>query len=188
MQKALFLDRDGTLNEDYDFVHTKEQWTWCKGAVETIRWANEHNWKVIVVTNQSGVSRGLFSLEKVNELHEWVNEELKIHSAHVDEWCVAHWHPSFHEGLDLSLLEYRKPGLRYYQEMIEKYNLNASRCIVMGDKPSDLKPGIALGMRAFYIHSRFHEKNDHTWLDEHDFQPYKNIGEVLELLKHEFRK
>ena len=183
MKKALFLDRDGTLNEDYDFVHLKEHWTWCKGAVETIRWANENSWKVIVVTNQSGVSRGLFSLEKVQELHEWVNEELKKQSAQVDEWCIAHWHPNFHEGLDLDLLEYRKPGLRFYQEMIEKYSLDASKCIVMGDKPSDLKPGLALGMRAFYIKSRFHEKNDHKWLADYNFQPYKNIGEVLEILK-----
>jgi D-glycero-D-manno-heptose 1,7-bisphosphate phosphatase len=183
MAKALFLDRDGTLNEDYDFVHKPEQWTWCKGAVETIQWANTNEWKVIVVTNQSGVSRGLFSLEQVQKLHAWVDENLKKQQVFVDEWCIAHWHPNFHEGQDVNLLEYRKPGLRFYKEMIEKYHLDASQCVVMGDKPSDLKPGVKLGMKGFYIQSRFHEKNDQNWLAEHGFSPYQNIGEVLDKLK-----
>jgi len=55
--KAFFLDRDGTLNVDYNFVHKPEEWTWCKNALKAIRWMNENGYKVIVVTNQSGIAR-----------------------------------------------------------------------------------------------------------------------------------
>lgn len=183
MAKALFLDRDGTLNEDYDFVHKPEEWTWCKGAVETIQWANENEYKVIVVTNQSGVARGLFSLEQVNQLHEFVNQLLKKENALVDEWCVAHWHPTFSKNVTPDELAYRKPGLRYYKEMILNYGLNPNKCVCIGDKPSDLKPAIELGMKGFYIKSRFHEKNDQIWLKENGFEPHENLAEVLPKLK-----
>lgn len=180
MAKAFFLDRDGTLNEDFDFVHKPEQWVWCKGALEAIQWMNKNKYKVIIVTNQSGVARGHFSLEKVHELHRFVDAELKKVGAWIDEWCVAHWHPKFHEGLDSHLLEYRKPGTRYFTEMIKKYDLNAAECVMMGDKPSDLQPALQLGMQAFYIHSRFHATNDKMYLSTHNIEMFENIGEVME--------
>ncbi len=184
MNKAFFLDRDGTLNEDYDFVHKPEEWTWCKGAVDAIRWMNQHHFKVIVVTNQSGIARGRFGLEQVLKLHDWVDAQLKKEGAYIDEWCIAWWHPKFHGELDPSLLDYRKPGTRFFTEMIQKYNLDPSKCFMAGDKPSDLKPALELGMQAFYIHSRFHETNDKQWLSEHGFhEPFQSIGDVIDMLK-----
>jgi D-glycero-D-manno-heptose 1,7-bisphosphate phosphatase len=182
--KAFFLDRDGTLNEDYDFVHKPEEWTWCKGAKEAIRWMNQENYKVIVITNQSGIARGKFGLEQVIDLHKWVDNDLKKEGAQIDEWCIAWWHPQFHSGLDPKLLEYRKPGTRFFTEMIQKYNLNPNECYMIGDKPTDLKPAIALGMKAFYIKSRFHESNDQNWLSMNGFEkPYESIGDVIDSLK-----
>ena len=179
MNKAFFLDRDGTLNEDYDFVHKPEEWTWCKGAVEAIQWMNKNGYKVIVVTNQSGVARGRFSLEQVHELHRFVDSKLKKVGAWIDDWCIAHWHSKFHEGLDEKLLEYRKPGTRYFTEIISKYDLKPSDCFMMGDKPSDLQPALELGMKAFYIKSRFHEKNDPTFLEKHGLKVFDSIGDVM---------
>ncbi|TNE74384.1 HAD-IIIA family hydrolase [bacterium] len=184
MNKAFFLDRDGTLNEDYDFVHLKEEWTWCKGAIDAIKWMNQNKYKVIVVTNQSGIARGRFSLEQVQELHRFVDADLKKHDAWIDDWCIAWWHPKFHGDLDPALLDYRKPGTRFFTEMIHKYNLDPAFCFMAGDKPSDLKPALSLGMKAFYIKSRFHETNDHEWLEKRGFEhPFNNLGEIISSLK-----
>jgi D-glycero-D-manno-heptose 1,7-bisphosphate phosphatase len=138
---------------------------------------------VIVVTNQSGVARGLFTLDQVRELHDWVEIQLKAHGAHIDEWCVAHWHPVYSKPVTEKELSYRKPGLGYYSEMIEKYGLNPQLCYCIGDKPSDLQPAVELGMNGFYIKSRFHQKNDQQWLNQHGFVPHENLSEVLLKLK-----
>ena len=75
MNKAFFLDRDGTINVDYNYVHTPEEWTWCDGALEALRWMKEHKFKIIVVTNQSGIARGRYNEQHVQHLHRWVDEE-----------------------------------------------------------------------------------------------------------------
>ena len=58
--KALFFDRDGTLNVDVHYLHDPEDFVWVEGAIEAIRWANEHGYLVIVITNQSGIARGYY--------------------------------------------------------------------------------------------------------------------------------
>jgi D-glycero-D-manno-heptose 1,7-bisphosphate phosphatase len=164
---AFFLDRDGTLNVDYDFVHLPEEWTWCDGAIEAIQWMNENGYKVIVITNQSGISRGRFTREQVDALHAWVNTDLKRHGAWVDAWYVAPWHPKFHDGHHLDLLNERKPGTGLFRQAAERFGIDFSRSVMAGDKISDLEPAIELGMRAVFIRSRHEPDADVDWLKKH---------------------
>ncbi len=164
---AFFLDRDGTLNIDYDFVHTPEEWTWCDGAIEAIRWMNENGYKVIVITNQSGIARGKFTRQQVDALHAWVDADLKKHNAWVDAWYVAPWHPKFHEGLDPVLLNERKPEKGLFLQAAERFNIDFSRSVMAGDKISDLQPAIELGMQAVFIRSRHEPSADKEWLRQH---------------------
>jgi D,D-heptose 1,7-bisphosphate phosphatase len=104
-----FLDRDGTINIDYNFVHKREEWTFCDGAIEAIRLLNEHGYKVVVVTNQTGIVRRHFTLAQVEALHRWVDGELYRHGARIDAWYIAPWRPNMHEGRHPALLHDRKP-------------------------------------------------------------------------------
>lgn len=161
---GFFLDRDGTLNVDYDFVHTPEEWTWCDGAIEAIRWMNTNGYKVIVITNQSGIARGRFTHEQVDALHAWVDADLKKHDAWVDAWYVAPWHPKFHDGRHPDLLHERKPGTALFRRAAERFNIDFSRSVMAGDKISDLQPAMELGMSAVFIRSRHEPDADKHWL------------------------
>ncbi len=161
---GFFLDRDGTLNVDYDFVHRPDEWTWCDGAIEAIQWMNTNGFKVIVITNQSGIARGRFTHKQVDELHAWVDADLKKNNAWVDAWYIAPWHPKFHDGLDAELLHERKPGTALFLQAAERFNIDLSRSYMAGDKISDLAPAVELGMKSFFIRSRHEPDADKDWL------------------------
>lgn len=161
---AFFLDRDGTLNIDHDFVHRPDEWDWCDGAIEAVKRMNDMGFKVIVVTNQSGVARGRFTMEQVNALHAHAEADLARHGARIDAWYVAPWHPKFHEGLDPALLDERKPGTALFRQAAERFGIDFSRSHMAGDKISDLAPAVELGMKAWFIRSRHEPDQDQAWL------------------------
>ena len=92
--KAIFFDRDGTLNVDVHYLHDPEQFVWVDGAIDAIRWANTHGYLVIVVTNQSGIARGYYDEAAVQRLHDWMNAELAKHGAHIDAFYYCPHHRS----------------------------------------------------------------------------------------------
>ena len=76
MKKAVFFDRDGTLNVDVHYLHRIEDFQWMPEAVEAIEYCHRQGYLVVVVTNQSGVARGYYEEADVMRLHKWMNEEL----------------------------------------------------------------------------------------------------------------
>lgn len=179
MNKAFFLDRDGTINVDYNFVHTSEEWTWCEGAIEAIRWLNRADFKVIVVTNQSGISRGRYTKEQVYKLHQWVNRQLHEAKAHIDDWYMAPYHPKFEQASQAYPKEDRKPGLGMFKKAAEKHHIDLENSYMAGDKITDLKPAIELGITPFFIKSRHEPRQDKNWLQEHNLAPYLSLKQVL---------
>ena len=89
---AAFLDRDGVLNVDTGYVHRPDQFQWIPGAQAAIKRLNESGYLVFVISNQSGVARGLFSEDDVQALHRWIEVELKATGARIDgfEYCLDH--------------------------------------------------------------------------------------------------
>lgn len=179
MHRAFFLDRDGTINVDYNFVHTPEEWTWCEGAVDAIRWLNSAGFKVIVVTNQSGISRGRYSEEQVHELHQWADRKLAEADARIDEWFIAPYHPEYDEAPKTYPKEDRKPGLGMFLKAAEKYPIDWKNSYMAGDKITDLKPAIELGMTPFFIKSRHAADQDQSWLNKHKLRPYPSLEQIL---------
>ena len=90
--KAVFFDRDGTLNVNTDYLYKKENFIWMPDAVEAIKYANDNDYLVIVVTNQSGVARGYYTEEDIKILHHWMNSELKKKGAHIDAFYYCPYH------------------------------------------------------------------------------------------------
>lgn len=179
MNKAFFLDRDGTINIDYNFVHTAEEWRWCQGAVDAIRWLNRNDYKVIVVTNQSGISRGRYTEQQVYKLHKWVDRQLKKEQAQIDDWYMAPYHPEFENEEKQFPAKDRKPGLGMFQKAAQKHRIDFEQSYMAGDKITDLKPAVALGMEPFFIKSRHEPDQDTNWLQKHNLQPYASLEEVL---------
>ena len=81
---AAFLDRDGILNRDDGYVHKAEDIVWIDGAMDAVRWLNEQGFYVFVITNQGGVAHGYYEEQHVHDLHDWMQQEMQRHGAHID--------------------------------------------------------------------------------------------------------
>ena len=144
---AAFLDRDGVLNEDTGYVHRSDQVRWVEGARETIRWLNDAGYFVFVVTNQAGVARGFYSEDHVNDLHDWMNRELRKSGAHIDcvEFCPYHPEGTVERYRQASDL--RKPGPGMVTKLLSEWPVDASQSFLVGDRATDLEAAAAAGIR-----------------------------------------
>lgn len=182
MNKAFFLDRDGTINVDYNFVHTLEEWTWCEGAIEAIRWMNKQDFKIIVVTNQSGISRGRYTEEHVRLLHNWVDSQLENHNLTIHDWYIAPWHPEYDPEPSKFNPSDRKPGTGMFIKAAGKHQIDFTASYMAGDKISDLKPAVELGINPLFIKSRHEPHQDRGWLEQHGIETFNNIKEAVQTI------
>ena len=144
---AVFLDRDGVLNVDHGYPHRPEQLEWIAGAPEAVRLFNEAGYYVIVITNQSGVARGLFGEAAVHDFHAHMQEGLRRHGAHVDAFYYC---PHLPEG---TVKEFaircrcRKPAPGLLEQAAYDWPIERNRSIFIGDKDTDMAAAAAFGVR-----------------------------------------
>ena len=179
---AFFLDRDGTINIDHDFVHQPSEWNWIPGVPETLYKLQRGGFRLIVVTNQSGVARGRFSLQQVHELHAHADRLLQAYDVRIDGWYVAPWHPDFHEGRDPALLDERKPGTALFERAAREHDIDLSRSYMAGDKATDLEPALHLGMKPVMVSSRFMNDALRQWCSERDITIYDDLPRAVQQL------
>jgi len=135
--KAVFLDRDGIINEDTGYVIRREDVTFSRGIFSFCRLALRKGYELIVVTNQSGVARGYFTLPEVEALHRWIGEQFERNEIKITDFFVSPFHekavqPEYRRN---SLLRKPNPGMVLLAA--EKWNLDLTRCFMVGDKDSD---------------------------------------------------
>ncbi len=181
--KAFFLDRDGTLNVDYNFVHKPEEWTWREGAIEAIQWLNHNDYKVIVVTNQSGIARGHYDVQDVEKLHHWVDQQLAEYDAWIDGWFIAPHHPEHDTDPPTFNPSHRKPDTGMFETAAEEQSIDFSQSYMAGDKQTDLQPAVDLGITCFHIQSRHPSRPDESFLQQHNIPTYNHLGEVIQHLE-----
>ncbi len=144
--RAVFLDRDGVINVEKGYLHRVEELEFLPGAAEAIALLKDAGYLVIVVTNQSGVARGYYSLGAVDLLHRHMSEQLAARGAVVDAWYVCPHHPD-HGGP----CSCRKPLPGMILQAAADYRVDLVRSYLIGDKRSDLEAGLAAGCRAILV-------------------------------------
>jgi D-glycero-D-manno-heptose 1,7-bisphosphate phosphatase len=148
LRPALFLDRDGVLNEDRGYVSRWEDFHWIAGAKEAVAAFNRAGWLVIVVTNQSGVGRGYYTEADMHALHERMGEDLAGVGAHIDAFYYAPQHPQApveaYRHPDPPL---RKPNPGMILQALHEWPIDAQASLLVGDKPSDLEAALRAGIR-----------------------------------------
>lgn len=146
-RKAIFFDRDGTLNVDKNYLYRIEDFEWLDGAPEAIRWANEHDYLVIVVTNQSGVARGYFTEADVRFLHAWMNEDLARFGAHIDAFYYCPHLPDGNVAAYAKKCDCRKPKPGLIERACVDYDIDKGASLLVGDKPRDVDCASTAGVR-----------------------------------------
>jgi len=145
-RRALFLDRDGVLNVDHGHVGTRERFEWMPGALETIRFATEAGWHVFVVTNQSGVARGLYDEAAVRDLLEWMADEARRAGGTIDDARYCPFHQDAVVAAYRQAHPWRKPEPGMLLDLIEKWQVDPARSVLIGDQPTDLAAAAAAGV------------------------------------------
>ena len=146
MNKAFLLDRDGTINVDTGYVGEPEKVELLPGAARSIRKMNEAGYLVIVISNQSGVARGYFTMEDVHRVNQRINELLAAEGAHIDAFYVCpHLKGAAVKKFDLDCL-CRKPKTGLFRQAMEEYDLDPELCYACGDKARDVERLPELGI------------------------------------------
>ncbi len=131
--RGVFLDRDGTLIEDTGYPADREQVRLIAGVGAAVKRLNEVGMPVVVVTNQSGIARGLFTRADFDAIEERLAEELAGVGAHLDGVYMCPHHPDFDGACDC-----RKPGLALYVQAAEELAIDLSRSFYIGDRWRDV--------------------------------------------------
>lgn len=147
---ALFLDRDGIINLDSTFVWKKEEFVFQDYIFELCRFFKEKDFKLVVVTNQSGIGRGLFSLEDFHKLNDWMLSRFKEEGCDLDLVLASTLDPT-DESASSHEKSFRKPApgmLLAAQEILE---LDLQNSLLIGDRESDIEAGFNAGIRNLFL-------------------------------------
>jgi len=153
---ALFLDRDGVVIDDTHYVGTVDQIRWIPGSAAAVRQANGAGYAIVVVSNQSGVARGLFGEAEVETIHQHIRERFLAESgATFDGFYFCPHHEREGIGAYRIDCDCRKPKPGMLLRAAEDLDLDLSRSWLIGDRLSDMQAGIAAGCRTILVRTGY---------------------------------
>lgn len=151
--KLALFDRDGTINVDTGHLHEPEKLELIPSAVGIMRgYSEDPDYKVVVVTNQAGIAKGLYTEADMRYLHRYMEGELEKLGVHVDAWYFCPHHPDY-----TGPCECRKPAPGMLLAAMRDFNSNADDCVMHGDKPSDEVAARAAGVAFEWTGEALHE-------------------------------
>lgn len=151
MNKAVFLDRDGTINVEKNYLYRIEDFEFIEGAPEAIKLLNDNEYKVIVVTNQAGVARGYYTEADVKKLHKHIDDELRKYQAHIDAYYYCPHHPIYGIGEYKVECNCRKPKTGLLEKAVKDFAIDLSNSWIIGDKQSDVESGELLYIKTILV-------------------------------------
>jgi D-glycero-D-manno-heptose 1,7-bisphosphate phosphatase len=149
--KALFLDRDGVINEEVGYLHAVEDVRWVSGIFELCQTATALEYKLVVVTNQSGIGRGLYTEAQFGELMVWMRAQFAQRSLVLNGVYFCPYHPEHGAGSYRREHEDRKPGPGMLLRAARELRLDLTQSIMVGDRCSDIAAANAAGLRQAFL-------------------------------------
>lgn len=146
MDSVVFLDRDGTLNEEVHYLHRPEDLRLLPGVGEALRLLRQAGFKLAVITNQAGVARGYYTEEDVKALHLYMNSLLEPEGAAIDAFYYCPHHPLHGLGKYKKDCRCRKPGTEMFEMARERFDIDKARSFMVGDKRLDVEAGRNFGL------------------------------------------
>lgn len=146
MLKALFLDRDGVINHDPgDYTCSPDEFIFNPGIFEFLQKMQKRGYQLVVVTNQGGIAKGLYSLETFSAINEKMLAGFAEHGIEVDEVYFCRHHPDFGNCLC------RKPGSLFIEKALARFGYDASKCFMIGDRDRDVAAAEGAGVKGYLV-------------------------------------
>jgi D-glycero-D-manno-heptose 1,7-bisphosphate phosphatase len=147
---AIFLDRDGILIEDLEYVNSSDRTNIYPDAIESIKIARSKGFLIFVVTNQAGIARNLYTETQCVNFNEWLMSEFSGRGAPIDQLVYCPSHPDFSTEIKCLC---RKPGTGMLSYLAEKWHINLSESLLIGDRESDFLAGHNFGISSEIVNS-----------------------------------
>jgi|SRR5690554_673161 len=158
--RAVFLDRDGTINDDPGYLGEPDKVKLFPDTGEALSiLKNKLRFKLIVISNQSGIARGLITKEDVEAVNKRINELLSNSNVQIDEFYYCPYHPDFNTAEECSC---RKPSPKLVFEAAEKHNINLSESYFIGDAVSDIECGMNAGTQTILVRTGYGNESFYT--------------------------
>jgi len=146
MNKALFLDRDGVINRERgEYTFRVEDFDILPSVFDTLKTAQDLGYKLIIITNQGGIAKGLYTHQDVQKAHQYLANELVQHKIQLTDIFYSPHHQDFSKSLD------RKPDSLMLEKAMAIYKIDASKSIMIGDSQRDIEASSKVGVQGFLI-------------------------------------
>ncbi len=144
--KAIFLDRDGVINQERGtYTYRKEDFLWVPGIIDKLKEWREMGYLLVVITNQSGIAKGIYSHEQLHTLHQFMSEQIALHKVTISAIYYCPHHPSVSKCLC------RKPQTLMIEKALARFNIDAPRSYLIGDSDRDIQAGDKTGLQTIKI-------------------------------------
>jgi len=151
MHKAVFLDRDGTIVEDVGYMNLPSQIQFIPGSIEAIKMLNEAGYKVVVITNQAGVAKGLINEDMLQTIDKTLHKWILNGGAHLDGVYYCPHHPEYGVYPYKQVCECRKPHPGLIKRAEKDLKIDLSQSFMIGDKATDVEAGKRAGIKTVFV-------------------------------------
>jgi histidinol-phosphate phosphatase family protein len=145
--KAVFVDRDGTINVNVEYLDNSREFQMYPGVAEGIKLLNENGFLIIIVTNQSGIARGYYTKETLDKIHERMISEFEEKGAKIDGLYYCPHHPDDNCNC-------RKPRTGMLEKAIHDFEIDTSKSFIIGDRMIDIEAGYKMGLKTVIVPER----------------------------------
>jgi D-glycero-D-manno-heptose 1,7-bisphosphate phosphatase len=156
-QATVFLDRDGTINEDVGYLNAIDRLVFIPGALDAIRLLARADYQIAIVTNQAGVALGLIEEKVLDDLHAHMDERIRQAGGRVDGWFVCRHHASASIKKFRLDCECRKPKAGLFDQACKALPVDKARSFYIGDKASDMEAARNAGLAGILVRTGYGE-------------------------------
>ena len=172
MNKALFLDRDGVINKEKNYLYKIEDFEFIDGVFETCKYFQDNGYLIIVITNQAGIARGKYTEDDYQTLTNWMIKEFEKNNIKISKVYYCPHHPDFSGDC-----ECRKPNPGMILQAKKDFDIDLSQSILVGDKNSDIEAGINAGIKMNYLVETGHKIYENRF----NIEVIKSLGSFLKV-------
>lgn len=159
---AVFLDRDGTINRDTGFVHTMDAFELLPGALAALQRLTQHDIRIVIVTNQSGVARGLYTEADLHAFHQHMLAMLTSAGVRITDMYYCPHHPAASVQEYRRVCACRKPGIELLTQAMQTYALTQEHTVMIGDRTCDIDAGRAVGIPTYLVETGCGARDKYT--------------------------